>query len=154
IRPCSNSNPRLVALATDCNTRTASTVTSCPMPSPGRTAIRNVVIASFLRPDFLGSLRGRVDHAIQRAEIRTSAGLDDVGGRSLARDDRPVEVDLYRHFADRVLARGGGPNRVITKLALEPGDGVDGVEHGVDRPVSNARVLEDLVVLAQPDGGR
>src|SRR5262249_36557386 len=153
ISPCSNSKPSPVALATDCNTRTASTVTSWPMPSPGKTAIRNVVIAAFLGTDFLGPLRG-VHYAVERIEVGARARLDDVGRRALARHDGAVEVALHGDFADRVLARRGGPDRIIAELALHAGDGVDGVQHGIDRAVAHARVLEELAVLSQPDRRR
>src|SRR3990172_2991658 len=141
----SNSNPTPAALPTARRTRTASGVTSWPMPSPGRTAIRYVAIrVSLLGADFLRPLRRRLRHPVERREVRPRARLDDVRGRALAGHERAVEVHLHRDLADRVLARRRGVERVILQTALEPGDGVDRGEHRVHGAVAHARVLEDL----------
>src|SRR5207245_117355 len=155
--PRSNSNAVPVPLPTASSTRMASGVTSAPMPSPGRTAIRYVAItwpprfsaAPRLRADFLHALGRRPSDPVQGAEVRARARLDDVRRGALARDHRAVEVDLHRDLADRVLARRGGPQRVVLEPALEAGDGVDRRQHRIDRPVADARVLERLAFLLQ-----
>src|SRR5437660_1427410 len=155
--PRSNSNAVPVPLPTASSTRMASGVTSAPMPSPGRTAIRYVAItwpprfsaAPRLRADFLHALGRRPSDPVQGAEVRARARLHDVRRGDLARDHRAVEVDLHPDLADCVLARRGGPQRVVLEPALEAGDGVDRRQHRVDRPVADARILERLPFLLQ-----
>src|SRR5438128_2693251 len=155
--PRSNSNAVPVPLPTASSTPMASGVTSAPMPSPGRTAIRYVAItwpprfsaAPRLRADFLHALGRRPSDPVQGAEVRARARLDDVRRGALARDHRAVEVDLHRDLADRVLARRGRAQRVVLEPSLEAGDGVDRRQHRVDRPVAHARILERLPFLLQ-----
>src|SRR6266508_4655774 len=97
ISACSNSNLMPAAWPTASRTRTASAVTSWPMPSPGRTAMREVAISG---PDFFHPLARRLDHAVECAQIGPGAGLDDVRRRAATRHDGAVEVDLHRQVAD------------------------------------------------------
>src|SRR5262245_15267125 len=173
---CSNSRSKPPGLAANSSTRTASGVTSCPMPSPGSTAIRHVVIALpssagfagailswgrprrgpsrpppiSLRPDFFHALGVRVHHTVEGVEVCAGARLDDIRGGALARHHGAVEVHLDRDLAERVLAGRRRPDGIVLEPALEPGDGVDGRQRGIDGPVAHAGGLEQLALLSQP----
>src|SRR5437879_5465658 len=151
ISASSNSSATPARLPTARNTRTASGVTSCPIPSPGSTAILYVAMPSFPRSDAAGVLRARpaLQHAVERAQVRAGARLDDVGRGALPGDQRAVEIDLHRHLAQGVLAGGRRADGVILQAALHAGDGIDGREGGVHRTVADARVLVRLAVLLE-----
>src|SRR5512132_2691401 len=150
----SNSNVAPARRATDFSTRTASGVTSWPMPSPGRTAILYVAMSwTLLGSDFLHPLPRRRDQPVDGRQIRPRARLDDVRRGALAGDDGAVEVELHRHLADRILARRRRAEGVVDQPPLHPGDGVDGGQHRVHRPVADARVLVRLPFLLQLHGG-
>src|SRR5260370_36438576 len=148
-----SSNPKVppARLPTARNTRTASGVTSCPIPSPGSTAILWVAMPSFPRSDAAGVLRALParQHAVECALVRAGARLDDVGRGALPGDQRAVEIDLHRHLAEGVLAGGRGADGVILRAALHAGDRVEGREGGVHRAVADARVLVRLAVLLE-----
>src|ERR1700694_1388699 len=158
MRACSNSKDTPVALPTTSSTRRASGVTSCPMPSPPRTAILCVAtIGSPLRADlFLFGLlpRGRLDQPVERVHVGARARLDHVRRAALARHHGAVEIHPDRDLAKGVLARGDGSELVVLEPLLAPGGGVDGVEHGVHRSVADPRVLEHLRILLEPHGRR
>src|SRR2546428_3684874 len=97
-----------------------------------------------LRSDLLDLLAGGMGQPVERVEVGARARLDDVRGRALARYHSAVEFYLDRHLADRVLAPGGRPQRVVLEPPLEAGDSVDGGQRRVDRAVAHARVLEGL----------
>src|SRR2546430_14863174 len=119
ISASSNSNVTPARLPTARNTRTASGVTSCPIPSPGSTAILWVVMASLPRSDAAGVLRAlpALQHAVERAQVRAGARLDDVGRGALPGDQRAVEIDLHRHLAQGVLAGRRRADGVILDAA-------------------------------------
>src|SRR6266581_6879720 len=130
------------------STRTASGVTSPPIPSPGSTAILWLMAWASHSPGFLGALAGG-QHPVERAQVGARARLDDVGRGALAGDQRAVEVHLYRHLAQRVLAGRGGADRVILEPPLHAGDGVDGGQRRVHRAVADPRVLVRLALLLE-----
>src|SRR6266511_2318147 len=158
MRACSNSNETPVALPTTSRTRRPSGVTSCPMPSPPRSAILCVAtIGSPLGADlFLFGLLpdGRLDQPVERVHVGTRARLDHVRRAALAGHHGAVEIHPDRDLAQSVLARGDGSELIVLQPPLEARDGVDGVEHGVHGSVADARGLEEPRVLFQPPRGR
>src|SRR5438309_587667 len=92
--------------------------------------------------------------AVERVHVCSRARLDHVSRAAFARHHSAVEVHPDRHLADGVLAGGYGAQLIVLEPTLEPGDGVDGVQHRVHRPVAHARVLEDLGVLLETHRGR
>src|SRR6185436_19962724 len=84
---------------------------------------------------------------VEGVDIGAGARLDHVGGAALAADDGAVEVHLDGDLADGVLAAGHRAELVVDEPALEAGDGLDRDEHGVDRAVPDAGVLEPLALL-------
>src|SRR5438132_3729712 len=123
ISASSNSNVAPARLPTARSTRTASGVTSCPIPSPGSTAILWVAMPSFPPSDAAGVLRAlpALQHAVERAQVRAGARFDDVGRGALPGDQRAVEVHLHRHLSQGVLAGGRRAEGVILQASLRAG---------------------------------
>src|SRR5439155_2073700 len=99
-----------------------------------------------LGAELFRALSRRLHEAVDRVQVGAGAGLDHVRRRALAGYDRPIEVDLHRHLADGILARGGRADRVVLQPTLHTGDGIDRRQHRVDGAVADPGVLIRLAV--------
>src|SRR5205809_866206 len=142
MRAASNSKEAPVARPTTSSTLRASGVTSCPMPSPPSSAILCVGTT--------GPLPGR--RAWSRCEAATAALPEAFSHSALASWLRPSARNAT--CAEGSPDGADGAQLIVLEPTLEPGDGVNGVQHRVHRPVAHARVLEDLGVLLETHRGR
>ena len=91
--------------------------------------------------------------AVDRVDVGLRRGLDNVRGSTPPDDLHVLQAQLDDHLTLRVLALGDGPQGVIQQLRREPGDAVDRLVAGIHRPVAAGGILDDFVVLGEPDGG-
>src|SRR5512144_2536604 len=73
--------------------------------------------------------------AVDDVEVGAGAPLDDVGRQRTPAVVAGGVLDLERHLALRVLARGDAGDLVVPELHGDAGDLLDRLEDGVDRPV-------------------
>src|SRR5208337_1088017 len=101
---------------------------------------------------FLAGLDG-----VDGVEVGQGRGFNDVGRGGAAAEAAVVafDLELQRHLALRVLALGHAAHDELVQVGVHAGDSLNGLEDGVDRPVADRRVLDDLAVgAADRHGGR
>ena len=92
---------------------------------------------------------------VERVQVGERAGFDDVRAAAFAGHDPACEIDADTDFTDGVLALGHTADAVIHKAAFGAGNAIHRFEHGVNRAVACAGIVDRLGLagLEQADGG-
>src|SRR6266436_192630 len=163
-RPASRSCAKACGDVTSC-TRCRSTYSTAGVSTvSGDTTCASQIFANSVRGSDCATddlrLRRRLPlhparrDAVHHFQVRFRAGHHDVGVEAAPAIRASFVLHHHHHFALGVLAGAHADDVEVLEARLDPGDPLDALEHGVDRPVAGGRLVELAAVAREErDGG-
>ena len=85
--------------------------------------------------------------SIKSIKIRSGAGFNDVGAECPSMKSVAGIFNLYRDFSLSIFTSGYRSDLVVFQDYLNTGDSFNRFEYGINRAVSDGRILNDVVSM-------